>query len=218
MSNPLDLHDRLQGLDACAVSDALDSLGLAGAVAGLVRRATRQCIAGPVRTLQLLAANESRARTHLGARSILVADPGEVIVVEQRTGIDAAAFGGVLANAAHLRGIAGVVVDGPVRDIDEYRCIGFPVFSRATTTRTARGRLREAAVDGPVTVGDVTVHPGDFVIADGSGVVFVAADRLDEILDKACDIAAREARMTEALHGGDVVTDVLGVDYENMLR
>ena len=94
--------------------------------------------------------------------------------MEQRTGIDAACWRGNLSLGAKLRQVAGVIVDGPARDIDEAREYDFPVFARTATSRTARGRIVEAATNAAITVGDVTVHPGDFVVADGSGVVFIS--------------------------------------------
>ena len=68
--------------------------------------------------------------------------------------------------------VAGVVVDGPVRDIDEARACDFPVYCRALTARTARGRVAEVECNGPVTIGEVAVQPGDYVVADASGVAW----------------------------------------------
>src|SRR5690606_36305818 len=155
---------RLEKLDACAVSDALDAAGLPGAQSGLPRRSTRKRIAGVVQTVKLHAqAPEGGSKRHLGTAAIEAADELSIIVVEQRTGIDWAGWGGVLANAAHKKGIRGVIMEGPARDVDEYEEIGFPVFSRYTTPRTARGRVWEQAFGVPVMVGDVTVNPGDYV-------------------------------------------------------
>ena len=114
------------------------------------------------------------ASRHLGTAAIDAAQPGDVIVVEQRTGIDAASWGGNLALGAKLRGVAGVIVEGPARDVDECRMHDFAVFARSHTARTARGRIVETGTNVPITVGDIQVSPGDYVVADGSAVVFVA--------------------------------------------
>ena len=82
---------------------------------------------------------------HLCTAAIEAANPGDVIVVEQRTGLDAACWGGNLALGAHVRGVAGVIVEGPARDIDDCRKFDFPVFAREHTARTARGRILEVA-------------------------------------------------------------------------
>lgn len=213
-----EILDRLAALDSCAVADALDSLHTAGVVDGLERRSTRERVVGRVRTIRLAGGSPPAGlKSHLGARSIESAGELDVIVVEQRTGVNAAGWGGVLSHAARLRRIRGVIVDGPVRDIDEFREVGLPVFSRAVTPLTARGRLHEAAIDVPIRVGQVAVEPGDYVIADGSGVVFIPAARAGEVLERAERIAAREAAMIDAVHQGRPVTEVMGGDYETML-
>ncbi|MBL8304148.1 MAG: RraA family protein, partial [Ideonella sp.] len=135
-----------------------------------------------------------------------------------RTGVDAGCWGGILSLAATVKGLAGVVADGPVRDIDEARAYDLPVFCRSLTARTARGRVAEAEVNGPVCIDGVTVRPGDWVIADGSGVAFVPADRADEVISAAELIAAREAAMAKDLLAGRPVTEVMGSSYEHMLR
>lgn len=209
---------RLDALDSCAVSDAMDCLGLTGTVDGLSGRTRTKKITGRVRTVKLgLPGDGHPTGVHLGAGTIADSSDTDVIVVEQRTGRVAAGWGGVLSNAAREKGIRGVIVEGPARDVDECDDIGFPVFSRSTTARTARGRVVEVGRDVPVLVGEVEVHPGDLVIADGSGAVFVAAARADEVLDAAERIAAREALMTSDVRSGRPVTEVMGASYESML-
>jgi 4-hydroxy-4-methyl-2-oxoglutarate aldolase len=213
------LVSRLNRLDACAVSDALDKLGLPAAVSGIDRLSTDRRIAGQVLTVKLDRA-EGRPSTmrHLCTAAIEAAQPGDVIVVEQRTGIDAASWGGNLSIGARQRGIAGVVIDGPARDIEESRQLDFPVFARTHTARTARGRIVEVSTNEPITVGDVTVSPGDYVIADGSAVVFVPAPEILRVLEAAESIVAREQAMAEALLAGQPISQVMGASYEHMLK
>lgn len=212
------LVERLAGLDSCAVSDALDSLGVRGVVTGLVRRSTSATIAGRVQTVKLSAGKPpGGSKSHLGARSIEGAGETDIIVVEQRSGVDAAGWGGVLATAAKAKGIRGVIVEGPARDVDECERIGLPVFSRSTTPRTARGRIHESGVNVDIQVGDVGVVAGDLVIADGTGVVFVPAAIAAEALDRAERIVSRERSMAEEIDAGRPVTDVMDKDYETLL-
>lgn len=217
-----DFVKRLARLDCCAVSDAMDKLGLAGGVSGLEQRASTRRIAGRVVTYQLVPKGEaptvSGPPRHLGTTAIEAAQPGDIIAVEQRTGLDAGSWGGILSLAAKLRGVVGVIADGPVRDIDEARGYDFPVYCRSLTARTARGRVAEAFTNQPITVGEVTVHPGDYAIADASGVVFVRAQDIARVLDAAEAIAGREAAMARALLAGQPVSAVMGADYEHMLR
>lgn len=210
---------RIAQLDACAVSDALDRLSLPGAVTGIQRLTTTRRISGRIITVKMgRDEGQPPASRHLGTTAIESAQPGDVIVMEQRTGIDAACWGGNLSLGARLRQIAGVIVDGPARDIDEAREYDFTVFARSTTSRTARGRIVEAGTNVPITVGEVTVAPGDFVVADGSAVVFIARSEVVRVLEAAEAVAARERAMVAALRDGTPISKVMGGDYETMLK
>jgi 4-hydroxy-4-methyl-2-oxoglutarate aldolase len=203
---------RLGRLDACAVSDALDKLGLAGVVPAIQRLTTDRRISGRVVTVKL-EKDDGRpaASRHLGTTAIEAAQPGDVIVLEQRSGIDAACWGGNLSLAAQLRGVSGVVIDGPARDADEARGYGFTVFARSVTSRTARGRIVETGTNVPIVVGDVPVSPGDYVVA-------VKAGDIERVLDAAEVIADRERQMVADLKNGLPATQVMGQTYETMLK
>jgi 4-hydroxy-4-methyl-2-oxoglutarate aldolase len=210
---------RLERLDSCAVSDALDKLGLRGVAAGIQRFTTDRRISGRVVTVKL-EADDGRpaASRHLGTTAIEASQSGDVIVIEQRTGIDAASWGGNLSLAARIRDIAGVIVDGPARDIDEAQGYDFPLFARSRTPHTARGRIVESGTNVPIIVSGVAVAPGDYVVADGTGVVFVAAGQIEAVLEAAEAIAERERAMVAALREGLPVSQVMGKSYETMLK
>ena len=209
-------------LDSCAVSDALDRLRLAGAVTGLHAITFRRRVTGRVVTVELGPADAAVTHTagkirHLGTAAIEAAGPGDVIVVAAGGRVDAAGWGGVLSAAAVVRGVSGVIVDGACRDVDEARTLSFPIYARAGVPRTARGRLTEVAWNAPIQVAGVTIAPGDLVVADGSGVVFVPAGRAAEVAAVAHEIAAREAHMVQRIRAGEPVSHVLSAEYERLL-
>ncbi len=138
--------------------------------------------------------------------------------IERRVNRHAGCWGGILTLGAKVRGVAGVIADGPVRDIDEARAYDFPVYCRSLTARTARGRVAELETNALVDIGGVIVNAGDFVIADASGVAFVPAADIARVLDAAEMIAGREAAMAKALLAGQPITEVMGANYEHMLR
>ena len=210
--------EKLGRMDSCAVSDALDKLGLPGSVTGIPRVSTDRRIAGPVLTVKLDRAGGHGSTRHLCTAAIEAASPGDVIVCEQRTGLDAACWGGNLTIGAQMRGVAGAIIEGPARDIDESRQLGFPVFARSITGRTARGRIVEVATGEPILVGDVTVAPGDYVIADASSVVFIARADIARVVEAAEAIVQRESLMAQALRDGKRASDVMGANYEHMLK
>jgi len=214
-----DVLDRLGRLDSCAVSDAKDALGLSAAVSGLGRASGQGVLAGRVKTVQLAEGKPASdaPKVHLGARAIAAAT-AETVIVVAHPGIDAGGWGGVLSTGAQLAGVRGVIVDGPTRDVDEARGLGFAIFSRTTTARTARGRVHEVSTGEPVVIGAEPVVDGDFVIADGSGVVFIRQADIERVLTTAEGLAAREAAMVAALRAGTPITEVMGARYETMLE
>jgi len=214
-----DLVERLKRVDCCAVSDALDKLHLKGVVTGLSQLSGSRRIAGRVLTVKLGVGESPPGKPrHVSTTAIMAAQPGDIIVVEQHSGVNAASWGGILTLGAKLRGVAGVIADGPVRDIDEARQHDFSVFGSGVTTLTARGRIVELATGEPITVGEISVKPGDYAIADGSGVVFISAENIERVVAAAESIAAREAAMAKALREGKPITEVMGANYEDMLK
>ena len=219
MSETGEILARLSGIDTCALSDALDKLGLGGQVRGLRREAGAGRIAGVAVTMQLgTGAPPPGPPVHLGVRAIEAADEHSVIVIEQRSGVEAGCWGGLLTRGARHASVRGVVADGPVRDIDEARELDFPIFTNRVTCLTARGRVVEKATNVPVTLAEVTVNPGDFIVADDSAVIVIAPANVAEVLATARDIFAREAAMIAAMAQGVPLHEVLGGNYEHMLK
>ena len=214
-----DIVNRLNRLDTCAVSDAIDKLGLRGVVTEIHQYSTQRKIAGRVLTVKLgIDDGRSTAHKHLSTTAIEMANPGDVIVVEQRTGMEAAAWGGNLSLGAKVRGVAGVICEGPARDIDESRQHDFPVYARDHTCTTARGRLVEVATNDTITVGTILVNPGDYVLADASAVAFIREADISRVLDTAERIVEKEKLMAEAIRSGMPIGQVMGADYESMLK
>ncbi len=213
------LLDRLSALDTCVVSDALDRHELSGTVHGVGRLWACPRVAGRVVTVQLVPFEEAAAASapHLGTRAIEAASGDHVIVVANGGRVEMAGWGGLLSRAARGRGVRGVIVDGACRDLDEAQELSFPVYARAAVPTTARGRVIELATNATVTIDGVAVAPGDLVLADGSGVVFVPAAAAGEVLATAEQLATREAELAAQIDRGLPPTEVLGGGYERML-
>ena len=117
-----------------------------------------------------------------------------------------------------VKGVPGVIVDGLCRDIDESRELGFSVFARGVIPATARGRIVETDFNCSINVASVTVNPGDWVIADGSGVVFVDQQNIEAVILQAEQLVAREAKLLEDIEAGNPVSKVMSRTYEHMTR
>ena len=204
------LSERVSHLDTCALSDALDRLGLPGAIAGIGPMVTvERPVAGRVVTVDVVDRRDNMPRPHLGAQAIASAFPGDVIVVDHKGRLDVSAWGGLLSLAASKRGVRGVIVDGACRDIHEARSLGFPVFARAVVPVTARGRVVEQSWGDPVLIAGVRVATGDLVIADSNGIVFMEAANAEAVVTLAEQIASREAAMADAVIAGQSIVDVM---------
>lgn len=223
-----DVIARLSRLDTCAVSDALDRLGLDGVVLGLGPVGAQRRVAGRAVTVQLgQVAAEPEAQSseggtpshrHLGSAAVDASGPGDVIVVAHGGRSHVAGWGGLLSLGAVTRGVEGVLVDGACRDVDEARELGLPVYARGAVPVTARGRVTELSWNTPIMFGEVAVTPGDLVIADGSGIAFVPAARAAEVIAAAEEITGREQAMAAAVRAGRPVSEVMGAQYESLLK
>lgn len=123
------------------------------------------------------------------------AKPGDVGVIVMEGSLDIAAMGNLMATAAVERGMAGMVLDGAIRDMWDIRRMGLTVYARSKSPRTAVGHYATVAKNVPVECAGVTVRPGDIIVADEDGVVVVPQDRAAEVLKKAQEIDAQESGM-----------------------
>ncbi len=211
--------NRLRALSVCDLSDALDTLGLPPAVTGLVATSAARPIAGRAVTVKLMSGQApGGSHRHLCTAAVEVAGPDSVIVVEQRTTIDAASWGGLLSQAARYRGISGTIVDGPVRDVEESNTIGYTVYARSMTARTARGRIHEAECQTPIRLGDTIVGPGDYVAIDCSGCVVIPQTHVEQVLATAEQILTKSQLLAKTVQQGTPVSQAMDAGYETMLQ
>jgi 4-hydroxy-4-methyl-2-oxoglutarate aldolase len=154
-----------------------------------------------------LAIHTAVARAEAGVA--LVADVGEF----RELGY----WGEVLTTAAETRGMRGLVIDAGVRDTAALAEHRFGVFATMTALRGAT-KVQPGTVGGAVTVGDVEVNPGDWVVGDSDGVVVVPAERLDEVMAAAEQRAATEQRLFAALRAGNTTVDLLQLDATRITR
>ena len=213
-------RNRFAKLATSNLSDALDRLGIVHqAVAGIVPQWARTKVVGRAVTIRMTAAGAVSPSAHLGVDAIAAGEHGDVIVVDNRGDLHNNCWGEILAMAARQKGLAGVVVDGAVRDVDACETFGFPVHARGTVPTTARGRIVQETWNVPVRLGNAAVRPGDVIVADVNGVVVIPIEKLDAVLAAADDILAKEEAMLAALRGGESIIEVdKQFSYETMLQ
>lgn len=145
---------------------------------------------------------------HVG---VAKAPRGSVLVVDVGQVADRGYWGEVLTTAAEAAGLAGLVLDGCVRDVGALEAHGFPVFS-AGIALTGASKDKPGAVGRPVRVGGVIVSAGDWVVADVDGVTFIPGGALEEVLAAGRAREAKEAGFFEALRDGRTTVELLGLD------
>jgi RraA family protein len=133
--------------------------------------------------------------------ALALAQPGDVLVIDGKGDQTAALMGTIMMTACQQLGLAGVVIDGAVRDSLEIDEMDYPVFSVGTNpngpTKQVGGRIGH-----PVSVGGVTVNPGDFIIGDGDGVVVVEREKIESLLPLAAHKVAAEAKRIAQIKDG----------------
>lgn len=182
-----------------------DVAGRRGAMHGRIQALRpRMKLAGPAFTVEVRPGDNLMIHA-----AIAMAKPGDVLVIDGKGDQTAALMGTIMMTACQKLGLAGVVMDGACRDSLEIDEMDYPVFSVGTNpngpTKNVGGRIGH-----PVTVGGVTVRPGDFVIADGDGVVVVEREKIESLLPLAEKKVRDEAARIAAIKEGDTAAKWLG--------
>jgi 4-hydroxy-4-methyl-2-oxoglutarate aldolase len=146
-------------------------------------------------TLRRVLKNDTRTYPSTALQLLDEAPAGSVIVYVLEDGLDIAGMGNLMATTAKVRGLAGAVIDGGVRDIEEVTQIGFPVFSRSATPATSVGRLVATTKNEAVMCAGVRVRQGDYIVADWDGVVVVPFEHGARAVELIRQYDAKESKM-----------------------
>jgi 4-hydroxy-4-methyl-2-oxoglutarate aldolase len=142
--------------------------------------------------------------------ALYVADAGDVLVVDVGGGYEYGYWGEILTVAAQARSLAGLVIDGGVRDGDRIMERGFPVFARRRCVRGTGKAHSSGTINGPIRIGEVAIEPGDLVVGDGDGVVVVPSAQVDAVLAAGRTREDDEARIMQSLERGQTTLEVYG--------
>ncbi|WP_028998867.1 4-carboxy-4-hydroxy-2-oxoadipate aldolase/oxaloacetate decarboxylase [Azohydromonas australica] len=153
-------------------------------------------LAGPVLTV------DARPADNLILHyAVLQAKPGDVLVVDAKGFMEAGPWGDVLTLQAMKLGIAGLVINGCVRDANLIIDLKFPVFCRGLSIK-GTGKNQPGKVNVPITIGDAVIRPGDIIVGDRDGLVVVAADEVDMAIEKSLAREEKEVKQREAIEAG----------------
>jgi 4-hydroxy-4-methyl-2-oxoglutarate aldolase len=203
MTSDVELLHQLASLPASTICEANEGLGALAPTIRSIRPGMR--VAGPAFTVKIFP-GDNLAVLHANG----LAQPGDVLVIDAgRTDDTMVVWGASSTIAAQMRGIAGVVTNGAVRDLDEMIKVGLPIFAAGVCLR-ANAKNHPGWLNIPVTVGDVVIAPGDFVIGDSDGVVVVQKDRLFEVLRKALVQREAEKERDRRIRSGESIQTAMG--------
>lgn len=167
-------------------------------------------VAGPALTVSTQPGNNL-----LIHRALAQAKRGDVLVValtdDADGGHDFGYWGDILTTAAQARGVAGLVIDGCVRDVEAIRTLGFPVFCRGTAIR-GTGKAPVGTVGATVRIGRIDIAAGDLIVGDADGVVAVPSAQVAQMLAAAEQRETKENAIVAALKAGKTTMELYGFD------
>ena len=134
--------------------------------------------------------------------------PGDFVVVDRCGDTKHACWGGVVTNAAKIAGVVGAIVDGPATDVSEFRKVDFPMWSKGISPITTKLLDLEGAINIPVSIGGTVVHPGDAVLADDCGVLFLHPEQIEPVATRAIDMQEKEITTLERLRQGEKLPNI----------
>lgn len=200
--------------DAATV-DALAPIGTATVHEAIGRRGSVDPVLSPIQQGARVAGSAVTVLSHPGDNimihaAIEVCQPGDILVVTTTAPSTHGMFGDLLATALMTRGVRGLVIDAGVRDTADLREMGFPVWARHVS---CQGTVKNTpgSVNVPVTIGGITIEPGDVVTADDDGVVVVARDEADWALEQSLARLDKEAGTRARLEAGELGLDFYGL-------
>ena len=198
-----------QGIAASLLGDAMNRAGIMAAAIRTIAPGTR--LAGQARTVSSMAGDNGILHA-----AIPHMRPGEVLVVDAARVEDVAVWGEIMTHSAMQRGVAGLVLDGAIRDVAAIREMGFPVYCRAVVPRGPHKGFG-GTIDAPIACGGVSVAPGDLIVGDDDGVAVVPLADVGRILAAARAAEAREAETIAKIEGGMTSADILGIPEPELI-
>lgn len=206
MSDATDVAEQIAELARLGVATVYEAAGRAGLIdAPLTQLIPGSRVAGPARTA--LCGQDDNLMVHAVLADV---QPGEVLVLTMPEPAPVALVGELLATQAIAHKAAGILVDGSVRDVEELRAMGLPIWARFIRVRGAT-KTKVGSLNVPVTVGGATINPGDIVVMDADGAAVVARERVAEVVEASRARMEREAKLRAQLETGALSYDLHGL-------
>jgi regulator of RNase E activity RraA len=206
---PEELVGGFRSIGTSTISDILDRMGLEGVIPMLRPVKEGTGLVGPAITIKEVSGvlGTYTIEDFPISQVIDFAKPGDVLVFDNG-GKKVSTWGGLASNAAKIKGIEGVVIDGGCRDAHQIVAVNFPVFSRHIIPTTGITRVKMLELNGIIQCGGIRVRPGDIIVADWTGIVVVPQDRACDILEKAKKAEKAEEHFVGELKKGRTFSEI----------
>ncbi|WP_431068086.1 4-carboxy-4-hydroxy-2-oxoadipate aldolase/oxaloacetate decarboxylase [Ralstonia holmesii] len=194
----------VRALGDCGSATVYEAQGARGALdSGIKPIHPNMRIAGPALTVDIRPADNLMLHY-----ALLKAKPGDVLVVDAKGFVEAGPWGDVLTEQAMKIGVAGLVINGAVRDASTITDMGFPVFCRGLSIK-GTGKNQPGKLNVPVCIGDVQIHPGDIIVGDRDGVVVVPRHLAERTLEDSLAREEKEAEFRARIKNGATTVELL---------
>ena len=206
---PKEIIEGFRDIPTSTISDVLDKMGINGVINGLHVLVPGVRIAGAAFTIKAIAGERgSYSRSDFPVGEVIGMMETDDALVCDIGGQQVSTMGGLGSLSMKLRGVSGMVIDGGARDVDQIVRIGFPAYVRHVCATSAKTRLKWLAINVPVEIGEVSVCPGDIVVADDTSVAVVPIDKAKDILEQCQRLEQLEAQFEEELRKGKTFREI----------
>jgi regulator of RNase E activity RraA len=200
---PKELIEGFRNLGTSTIADVLDDLGIHGIIENIKPISPGFRLVGSAFTLKEVTGVWGTYSTEDLKIGYVIdsIQPDDVIVIDNG-GHRVSSWGGMAAAAAQMKGVAGLIADGGVRDLDEITEFRFPIFSRFVVPTSGKKRIKLVSINTVVKIDNVQVRPGDILVGDGSGIVVIPIEKAKQIMETAILYDRQDKQALEEVRKG----------------
>ena len=208
---PKELIDGFKNLETSTIGNALDDLNIQGVIQNIKPLAPGMRFVGCAYTVkEMTGVLGTYTLEDFRLGPVIDNTQKDDVIVIDNGGHQVSTWGGIASVAAQMRGVAGLVVDGGVRDYDEIMETRFPVFSRHVVPTSGKTRVKIQAMNTTVKIDGIRVRPGDIMVGDGTGIVCVPIEVAQKVMEISQNLEKQDRQALEEVRKGLSFSEALG--------
>ncbi len=194
-----EIVEKLGELSTSCISDALDKIGIEGALFGIKGQTNKKRICGQAFTVHYVPCGAIKGTVGDFLDEV---EAGQVVVIDNSGRCDCTVWGGIMAHVSNHKKLSGTLIDGVCRDISEINKADYAVFSKGTYMRTGKDRVEVDYINKPVSVSGIHVSPGDLIVGDENGAVCIPLEYVEKVYEIAMQIDKAENNIVAETSNG----------------